>query len=91
MPVVEKKKKIYIYIHIYIRYIYIYIYIYILHVCVCVCIYVFICVCLFVCTIYMQWLCVNVSVYKGEWMVASLCGMRCVDDLNLSLYFPYPY
>ena len=26
-----------------------------------------------------------------EQMVASLWGMRSVDDLDISLYFPYPY
>ena len=28
---------------------------------------------------------------EGEWMVASLQGMKCVKDLDFSLYFPYPY
>ena len=27
----------------------------------------------------------------GEWMVASLWGMRYIDDLDFLLYFPYPY
>ena len=26
-----------------------------------------------------------------EWMIASLWEMRCVDDLDFFLYFPYPY
>ena len=27
----------------------------------------------------------------GEWMVSSLWGMRCVDDLDFSHYLLYPY
>ena len=26
---------------------------------------------------------------KGEWMVASSWGMRCVDDLDISLFQEY--